>query len=92
MPLFWNYRVFNMSKFEYSIGTTIKFINSVDEGRKGKIVGYKYNRYLVFLPKSTWNGKGNRIYNGVQYTWICEESDFEVLVIPNQQLLFEFMY
>ena len=80
-----------MPKLKYSINTSVKFTNSVDEGRKGKIVGYKHNYYLVFLPKSRWNDKGNRTYNGVRYTWICEEKDFEVLIIPNQQLLFEFM-
>ena len=85
-----------MAAKKYPIGTKIRFIHPrLDTGLKGVIVGLTYDIGPdIYLPTAEKHVKFDNhptLDNGVEFTWHCAWNEIELLVLPNQQLLFSFM-
>ena len=75
---------------KYPIGTRIRYKGCCreDVGKEGKIVGYTGSSVWVVVPGSYL---GWEIYEDSEHRWSTNIDSLEILVLPNQQLLFEFM-
>lgn len=84
-----------MTVKKYPIGTKIRFINkNLDMGKKGVIVGYHGSEPTIYVPTAHKHVEQNyypTLSNGIRFTWYCRWDDIEQLILPNQQLLFNFM-
>lgn len=79
-----------MATKKYPIGTQIRYKGRAkkDVGKKGKIVGYTGSSVWVVIPGSYL---GEEVYQDSEHKWSTDIESLEILVIPNQQLLFAFM-
>ena len=75
---------------KYPIGTRIRYKGCCKEdvGKEGKIVGYTGSSVWIVVPGSHL---GEDIYHDSEHKWSTDIESLEILVRPNQQLLFEFM-
>ncbi len=80
----------------YPIGTKIRFLyKRIDTNKTGVIVGLRRGGGpIVFLPTADKHLKDNNyptLPDGTKFTWKCGWDEIELFVLPNQQLLFNFM-
>jgi len=78
-------------KHKYPIGTRIRYIGFIreDVGKIGKIVGYvNEDTVWIVVPNSYI---ALELYGYSEHKWSTWLTNVELLVIPNQQLEFDFM-
>jgi hypothetical protein len=79
-------------KYKYPIGTKIRYKGYISEdvGKIGKIVGYKCESVVwVIIPNSH---VALAAYQDSEHQWSTHITNLEITAVPNQQLVFDFMY
>ena len=79
-------------RYKYPIGTRIRYRGMAreDVGKEGKIVGWVNSHEIRIVLLNSYVALHN--YNDSTHPWTTYIGSVEVLEVPNEQLLFEFMY
>lgn len=80
-----------MKKYKYPIGTRIRYkgMCKKDVGKEGKIVGWVDSKIVrIVIPNSY---VAAACYNDSLHSWTTYIKDLELVLRPNEQLLFNFM-
>lgn len=77
---------------KYPIGTKIRYKGCCpeDNGKRGTIVGYLSEEIIWVVVPGSYVALST--YKNSKHKWTTYLKNVEVLLIPNQQLLFDFMY
>jgi dTDP-4-dehydrorhamnose 3,5-epimerase-like enzyme len=76
---------------KYPIGTKIKYkgCHYQDVNKRGTIVGYIGGSVWIVVPGSHL---ASEVYQNSEHKWSTDIGSLEILLVPNQQLVFDFMH